>query len=301
MVTTFIIKQLYQHYVKENPTNAVSLRTFFALKLFYVHSATSKDIEVCVCKKHLHAQWAVQALIDCSRKQHINLRTITSYESFFQYLYADCHQEEKTYISWTSTPGKKTICSEIEERWKNFKQQLLHKDDGITSVSMQHFETLDTTTKNWKEVKRLKAVSTRANLEFILNFIEQFLRKIIHHGNHWWHYHNTIKDFREHFDALIMDIDFSENLFVPVKYEPQSLHWSYPQIIVHSGLVRYNGEKSYHPYLSSDRNHDHNFVKCAIEEILSELNLKASTTIIIKMTIANCNESVLPISQIFKI
>ena len=95
-----------------------------------------------------------------------------------------------------------------------------------------------------------------------------------------------------------MDIDFSENLFVPVKYEPQSLHWLYPQIIVYSGLVRYNGEKS---YLSSDRNHDHNFVKCAIEEILSELNLKASTTIIIKMTIANHNESVLPISQIFKI
>ena len=78
MVTTLTIKQLYEHYVKENPTNAVSLQTFFTLKLFYVHSATSKDIEVCVCKKHLHAQWAVQALIDCSRKQHINLRTITS-------------------------------------------------------------------------------------------------------------------------------------------------------------------------------------------------------------------------------
>lgn len=58
--------------------------------------------------------------------------------------------------------------SAIEVRWKNFKPQL--KDDGITSVSMQHFEKFETNTKNRKVVKHLKAVSIRANLEFILSF-----------------------------------------------------------------------------------------------------------------------------------
>ena len=68
MVTTLTIKQLYQHYLKENPTKAVSLGNFLALKPFYVRSATSKDIDVCVCKKDLHARWAVQALTASSRK-----------------------------------------------------------------------------------------------------------------------------------------------------------------------------------------------------------------------------------------
>ena len=54
MVTTPTVKQLYQHYLKENPTNAVSPGTFVALESFYVCFATSKDIEVSVCKKHLH-------------------------------------------------------------------------------------------------------------------------------------------------------------------------------------------------------------------------------------------------------
>ena len=51
---------------------------------------------------------------------------------------------------------------------EKFQPQL--KDDGITSVSMQHFEKFETNTKNRKVVKHLKAVSIRANLEFILSF-----------------------------------------------------------------------------------------------------------------------------------
>lgn len=77
MVTTPTVKQLYQHYLKENPTNAVSPGTFVALESFYVCFATSKDIEVSVCKKHLHVWWAVKTLIGCCRKQHTDIGTIT--------------------------------------------------------------------------------------------------------------------------------------------------------------------------------------------------------------------------------
>ena len=37
------------------PNNPVSFGTFHALKPFYIWFATAKDIEMCVCKKHLHA------------------------------------------------------------------------------------------------------------------------------------------------------------------------------------------------------------------------------------------------------
>ena len=54
----------------------VSLGTLLALKLFYVRSATTKDIEMCCCKKHLHAYWSIQALIQCATKQQVNLNSI---------------------------------------------------------------------------------------------------------------------------------------------------------------------------------------------------------------------------------
>ena len=42
-------------------------------------------------------------------------------------------------------------------------------------------------------------------------------------------------------------INFSENLSVPVTYEPQSLHWAQEQLSVHSGILKIKGNKSYHP------------------------------------------------------
>ena len=55
------------------------------------------------------------------------------------------------------------------------------------------------------------------------------------------------------FDSLFIDIDFSENLKLPVKFEPQSLHWCHEAITMHSGIVKLHREKSYHPYVSDDK------------------------------------------------
>ena len=63
------IKELFLKYIKSNPEVPVSLGTFLALKPFYVCSATTKDIEMCCCKKHLHAHWSIQALIQCATNQ----------------------------------------------------------------------------------------------------------------------------------------------------------------------------------------------------------------------------------------
>lgn len=58
------------------------------------------------------------------------------------------------------------------------------------------------------------------------------------------------------FNVIYIVIDFSENL-------TESLHWAKEQVSVHSGILKCNGEKSYHPYFSDSRTHDQAFVKNA--------------------------------------
>ena len=40
-----------------------------------------------------------------------------------------------------------------------------------------------------------------------------------------------------------IDVDFPENLKVPVKYEPQSIHWSHEQVTIHSAILKYQGRR----------------------------------------------------------
>lgn len=155
---------------------------------------------------------------------------------------------------------------------------------------MQHFEKVETIQKKTgKTVKRLKAVSTKSNLTMIIEFINKYMTKTVHHRNQLRHYRNVVKSFKDSFDTIFIDIDFSENLKVPVKYEPQSLHWSHEQITVHSGLLKYQGVKSYHPYLSSDRKHDQHFVHCVLEEMLHNTEQHISSNSVIMIESDNCS------------
>ena len=85
------------------------------------------------------------------------------------------------------------------------------------------------------------------------------------------HYRSTISKVEEHFDSVFIDIDYAENLTVPLKCEPQSLHCSHEQVTVHSGILKYEGEKSYYPYLSEDKKHDQHFVYVVLYEMLKEI------------------------------
>jgi len=276
------IKELYLKYLQSLPDNAVSLGTFLALKPFYIRAASTKDIKMCVCKKHLHARWSIQALVNLAEKQQIDIGTIKNYDTFFEYLTELCGKEESTYIDWECVDDKNLLCAHIEGKWNNLKEKLLDNDDGKTTVNMQHFEKVTIVTKKGKELKRLRAMSTKANMNFILNFISNLLSKIIHHRNHLKHYRSTIHGFKECFNTLIIDIDFSENLSIPVKFEPQSLHWSHQQITVHSGLMKYLGTKSYHPYLSYDLKRDQQFVYCVLQQMLQEVDIQEGSTMVIE-------------------
>ena len=249
-ITNETFKALYSKYIQDNTANCVSYGTFLSLKPFYVRSANTEDMEMCCCKKHLHARWSIQVLIECCDKQGINLGSISDYYTFFDYLTENCGSEEITNIPWECVSDKNKLCEHIKGRWGTLMQDVLKEEDDTITVKMQHFKMVETVAKNGKVSKRLTAITTNANLTFIVNFISEILSKIIHHRNHLKHYRTSIKLFKESIDAICyLDVDFSENLTIPVKFEPQSLHWSHEQVTIHSAILKSLTGKSYHPYV----------------------------------------------------
>ena len=111
-------------------------------------------------------------------KTNTCLGIINDYNSFFNHLTKDCIKEESTYINWDCTIDKYTVCDDIKKNWDNLKDCILNEDNGVTKVPMQHFEKIETIIKYGKTTKRLKAVSTSANIAFITNFIDERLTKI---------------------------------------------------------------------------------------------------------------------------
>ena len=101
--------------------------------------------------------------------------------------------------------------------------------------------------------EKLKAKSQAANIYFILHFLNSILPKIIYHCNHLCHFCHCISELDETFKHFAStDIDFSENLTVPVKYEPQSLYWCPLYWYIHSGISKTNGNKIYHAHFPDD-------------------------------------------------
>ena len=116
----------------------------------------------------------------------------------------------------------------------------------------------------------MKLLKTDTGIVFLVNFVDNILAKLIYHRN-MLKYRNTESIFESLFDSVLIDIDFAENLTVPVKYEPQSLHWCHEQVTVHSGIMKVKGEKTYHSYFSDSLRLDQVFVKKVLEEMLSDI------------------------------
>lgn len=194
-ITTVTLRELYYKYVKENPENMVSYRTFHSLKPFYVRSATTRDVEMCCCKIHLHARWAIAALVECASKEEITL-PFHDYDSFFSYLAKDCEPCATTYINWGCVIDKKTVCGDILNNWITLNTDIIEQAVLSKTVKLQYFDKVEVLSKKSGQlVKRLKAIYTEANMEYIINFINSFLKKIIFHRNQLKHYRSSLSMF----------------------------------------------------------------------------------------------------------
>ena len=225
MIVQETVRQLHKEFT-ETTEIPVSIGTFLALRPFYIRSPKMQDIEMCVCKTHLHARWAIEVLLKLTREQNIPVN-FTNYKSFFQEVYSSqCVMPDGLgeYIRWECTQDKKHLCTHITERFQSLKNDL-NRHHQSKYVKMLYFDKIESMSKNGKISKRLKAVSIEVNISFVLDFIEKMLPNIIHHRNLLRNYRTNINTVLTNINNLIqLWIDFSENLTVPVNKEIQSLH-----------------------------------------------------------------------------
>ena len=121
-----------------------------------------------------------------------------------------------------------------------------------------------------------------------MKFLEDLLPNIVFHRYHLHHYRHCYKELDEMFKRCAsVDIDFSENVPVPVKFEPQSLHRCHQQVTVHSGILKCNGEKNYIAHFSDDRKHNQLFVENVVQNIIRNADLTSTSTVLIQSD--NCS------------
>ena len=258
--------EVFVKYINTYPDISIHI-TFCVLKPFYLRTETEKDIEICCCKLHLHAGWAIEALTKCALEQHIDI-PFSNYTTFFDMLTRNCEENQTMYISWSCTPNKNTFYNNIKENWQNFSEGILASSSPGVHVTLTPFEMVKYAKKNGEITTKLKPVSRESSLDGIVQFINSFLPTIINHRNHLQHYRIAITNVRAMFDSLFIDIDFSENLKLPVKFEPQSLHWCHETITMNFGIVKLHREKSYRSFVFDDKKYDQTFVKHVFEEML---------------------------------
>ena len=132
------------------------------------------------------------------------------------------------------------------------------------------------TSKKWLR----KPISLKPMQNFSLSS-SQILPTIIHHRNMLKHC-RSIKDTFQDSLILYLRVDFSRNLSIPIRYEPQSWHWHHDQVSIQSGILKVDGEKSYHLYFSDSLRHDQVLVKQSMNEMINEIDLKDVSKVIIK-------------------
>ena len=274
---------LYKKFHRDHAANIVSMGLILNLRPFYIRNVSLKDIEMCCCKLHLHGGWSVIAIIRIAAKFEIQL-PFTDYSSFFSLLYADCGDITETYIPWECTPNKKEVCDDI---MRNFSpiMNLLPTADEKTTIAFTQFQKqvqYDSDrqmimNKKKKPVEKLVAVKEQVNAKFLVEFTRNLLPNIIHHRNILTLYRNIKGTFLDIMQCVYMDADFSENLTIGVKQEPQSLHWTKHQVTVHPGIVKYSQEKAYHPYFSNSRVDDQPIAHQALREMISWTDIPDGT------------------------
>ena len=161
---------------------------------------------MCCCKTHLHAKWAIEALLANVKKQHDlkvkrnrkeredNIKKgivepdivddilqipFKDYRSFYNLLTNQCGMNETTYITWECTQSKNHFCEHAKLKWSEIKAMLLKEDDKVTTVLLQHFEKMNAINKHGVVVKRLRQIGTQANIEFLITFVEAMIPKVI--------------------------------------------------------------------------------------------------------------------------
>ena len=95
MLVNMTYRELYMDYLRQNPSETLSFGSFVSLKPYYVTSPSKDELEVCICKDHLKVRWAIQALVQLTKKLKIPI-PFDNYQTFFDCIHGQCVPSEES-------------------------------------------------------------------------------------------------------------------------------------------------------------------------------------------------------------
>ena len=274
------LRQLFSEFLSENQLSKLSWGSFLKLKPFYVREPSPKDVEMCVCKTHLNGRNGFSALkrllsgfLNVRELQHwIGL----GYEEILMEVMGSCYLglDHDTYLAWSCTPDKHTMCKEMCSRWSGLCDIVTKNIPADVTVHLVHFR---------REGSRDVSVKENMDVKRLLAFIYNLLGNLIHHRNLLKHFRSCYPLMKDSLSSrsFFISADFSENLLIPLYKEPQSLHWSKKMVSIHCSVVKEGDKKSYYGHISDDVIHDQSFViSVMISTIQAEIKSFADTILI---------------------
>ena len=81
-------------------------------------------------------------------------------------------------------------------------------------------------------------------------------------------------------EHVYISMNFSENLTMPIKEEPQLLHWTKQQTTIHNVVSKVDGEKCYHVHMSNNLKHDQSYVFVSLTSVLDTVEVKKDLVLV---------------------
>ena len=141
---------------------------------------------------------------NCFKPRAISRRQFTFYHQVPRYSWYSFYRprkDERPSRPWSHPVVLNTGTLDLESSaltnrpLQTLSSRLVASNDHSYIVNTTYFESIEATSKHGKAIKFFHSRSTKANIEFIVKFIEKLLQGVLNHRNHLKNYHSTIKEF----------------------------------------------------------------------------------------------------------
>ena len=281
MVITCTVRELQNKLNVKHNLN-VSYGTVFNAKPFFITFANEKEKVLCMCKLCLNARLLFNPLMDHSKS--CKGEEFNSISDYFMNS-CTCPRSENGYYQYICCQGRCSNCKNIElplipqltsENTKTFYQFELTKTPYTCKKTGTEKISLKT-----ERIEHKESVS-----EICKQFVAIKIPYLVHrfqvsNDEHQWK--NILGTVREY--GPIFHMDYSENLALSPKYEPQSAHFNKKQyslhcIVGHCTDNNDDGQYKYYYHLSDDISHDYAFTGYVVEDVLKSAFSKEDNRII---------------------
>ena len=241
-----------------------SLSTFLKYKPFYITNPTEREKESCLCKRCLNAHLLLGG-INIFHKT-INLNPHLSVTMF----------TKQQHILF---PG---LLNDLEHYEIFEKYVVIYECSSEKEVCHYVFETKEESHIKNGERKTYTRTAKVDKKETVNEVVKTLLSQSNTYLRHHSHVDNIAKVFlliKETFNSCYIELDFSQNLAMKPKFQPQDAHFSGKQFTFHCAIVEPEGPK-YVCHLSDDTTHDSYFVHHVLTDIITTRNINNQTHII---------------------